>query len=496
MKNAAESYLEFTENGRHPERSILAAPTHEECDSLTEAVRERLKEAGTIAREGRTTPVFRSWQWEKARIADSSNYHPGMVVSFVRKMKDVAEAGEAVVVESVNEGMLNLSNGKSISLRRSAGFIEVGEFREIELCPGDIIQFGVNLKDRKIYNGNLAMITGDPEKIVMLNSDGTPREPVDFPKNCAAISHGWVTTSYKSQGRTADTVVAAAQKIDQKSFYVALSRGRMNMALHCPDKEFLKQQLLREDTRRASIHDLVRKGEISAGCLKHELPDEVKELAAGKRPDVEYKSVDGRWVKLQASLKGIANRVMERGRRIATRRARNSRYGFGIVTEKTLFETEREHAVETVPAEQAVPKPEVEKTSMSPIDEAKKWLQEQKRRNMTKTQEVKTESPRETKPAAAVEPVKLEPIVLKAKHPRQEESCLRPATGVDDVREWLAELKRKTIAKRAAQAKEIQKPEAVPIAPEPPEILEKPKIVPSPEKTHELEKGPSRGMDL
>lgn len=86
--------------------------------------------------------------------------------------------------------------------------------------------------------------------------------------------------------------------------------------------------------------------------------------------------------------------------------------------------------------------------------------------------------------------------MLKAKHPRQEESCLRPATGVDDVREWLAELKRKTIAKRAAQAKEIQKPEAVPIAPEPPEILEKPKIVPSPEKTHELEKGPSRGMDL
>lgn len=113
---------------------------------------------------------------------------------------------------------------------------------------------------------------------------------------------------------------------------------------------------------------------------------------------MEYKSVDGRWAKLQASLKGIANRVMERGRRIATRRARNSRYGFGIVTEKTLFETEREHAVETVPAEQAVPKPEVEKTSMSPIDEAKKWLQELKRRNMTKTQEVKTESPRETKP--------------------------------------------------------------------------------------------------
>ena len=119
---------------------------------------------------------------------------------------------------------------------------------------------------------------------------------------------------------------------------------------------------------------------------------------------------------------------------------------------------------------------------MSPIDEVRKWLQELKRRNMTKTQEVKIESQREAKPAAAVEPVKPEPIVQKAKHPRQEESSLRPAAGVDDVREWLAELKRKTIAKRAAQAKEIQKPEPVPITLGPPEISEKSKIVPSPEK--------------
>lgn len=488
LKNAAESYLEFTENGRHPERSILVAPTHEECDSLTEAVRERLKEAGTIAGEGRTTQVFRSWQWEKARIADSSNYHPGMAVSFVRKMKDIADAGEAAVVESVSEGILNLSNGKSISLRRSAGFIEIGEFREIELCPGDIIQFGVNLKDRKIYNGNLAMITGDPEKIVMLNSDGTPREPVDFPKNCAAISHGWVTTSYKSQGRTADTVVAAAQKIDQKSFYVALSRGRMNMALHCPDKEFLKQQLLREDTRRASIHDLVRKGEISAGCLKHELPDEVKELAAGKRPDVEYKSVDGRWAKLQASLRGIANRVMERGRRIAARRARNSRYGFGVITEKTLFEMEREHAADVIPA--VVPEPEARKAPMSLQDEAREWLMELRRRNATKIPAAEAES--KTNP----ESDKPEPVVQKAEHPVKEESQLHSATGFDGIREWFAEINRKIAAKHVMEEKEVSKPEPASPAPVISEVPVKKKAGPSPEKTREVEDEKRRGMDL
>jgi hypothetical protein len=119
------------------------------------------------------------------------------------------------VIESVRDGMLHFDNGKSIHLRRSSDFIEPGEFREIELCPGDIIQFGVNLKERKIYNGNLAKITADPGKVMMLNYDGSDRELAELPANCSAINHGWVTTSYKSQGRTADTVVVAAQEIEE-----------------------------------------------------------------------------------------------------------------------------------------------------------------------------------------------------------------------------------------------------------------------------------------
>lgn len=126
LKKAAESYLEFTENGRFSERAILVAPTHDECDNLTSAVRERLKAAGVIARTGRMLPVFRSWRWKKAMLAEAANYRPGMAVSFVRSLKDIAEAGEYAVVESVADGMLHFTSGKSIHLRRSAGFIEAG----------------------------------------------------------------------------------------------------------------------------------------------------------------------------------------------------------------------------------------------------------------------------------------------------------------------------------------------------------------------------------
>ena len=105
-----------------------------------------------------------------------------------------------------------------------------------------MIQFNVNLRDRKIYNGNITMITDVPGEVMMLHADGKPCELVKLPEEYATFKYGWVTTSHKLQGRTAENVVVAAQALDRKAFYVTLSRGRKHMALHCPEKEFLKQQ--------------------------------------------------------------------------------------------------------------------------------------------------------------------------------------------------------------------------------------------------------------
>ena len=534
LKKAAESYLEFTENGRFPERAILVAPTHDECDNLTSAVRERLKAAGVIARTGRMLPVFRSLRWEKAMLAEAANYRPGMAVSFVRSLKDIAEAGEYAVVESVADGMLHFTSGKSIHLRRSADYIEVGELREMELCPGDVIQFGVNLKSRKIYNGNLARIVDDPAKIMLLNADGTDRGLVDFPENCSAISPGWVTTSYKSQGRTADTVVVAAQEIDRKSFYVALSRGRLNMALHCPDKEFLKEQLLKDKKCRLSVHDLVDEGEIPRVPERRPLPEEVRLLAAEKRPDTEYKSVEGRLRKLRRYLKGVAARVRRYCRRVADRRSRNARYGFGIVTEKTLLELEKEHAVEfpavqppkplesepvikelirqgnAVPDE---PKPAVRKNNAPARsrsswgwDEFEAWIEEEKRKHggndpepgveRTAAQEDHHSSERwnaeEKHNPSELEKLESEPVLEKVGVPARS----RNSWGWEEFDAWVEEEKRKLNEREAAQ-KELE-PESKPKPKKEKAVKSR-----SPERAQprfpappEIPKDSGRGMDL
>ena len=103
------------------------------------------------------------------------------------------------------------------------------------------------------------------------------------------------------------------------------------------------------------MHALVDAGAIPRFPERRPLPEEVRLLAAEKRPDTEYKSVEGRLRKLRRYLKGVAARVKRHGRRVAARRSRNARYGFGIVTEKTLLELEKEHSVEFPAAQPSKP---------------------------------------------------------------------------------------------------------------------------------------------
>ena len=290
LNEAAEQYMTYTEQGQYLNRAILVAPTHDECDKLTASVRAKLKEIEVIRGAGRETEVFRSWNKPKAWLKDASNFQLGMTIGFIRNMKGVGNAGEVTRIEAVDGKQLVLTNGKRIFAKGASDFINVGEMRKIELCAGDLIQFRVNLKAKKIYNGTLAHVSADPGKVEILYSDGRPRELIDMPENYAAFDYGWVTTSHKSQGRTAENVVVAAESLDRKAFYVALSRGRKEMSLHCPDKEHLKRNLAKRTGERTSIHDLIRDREIPSGAILP-LSEPVRKQKAETLPDFSYKDI-------------------------------------------------------------------------------------------------------------------------------------------------------------------------------------------------------------
>ena len=306
LEEAAGKYMEYTEQGRFLNRAILVAPTHEECDKLTAAVREKLKERQGIHGAGREMEVFRSWNKPKAWLKQEKNFHPGMAVSFIRNMKGVGKAGELARIEAVEGKSLVLDNGKRIFAKNASDFIDVGETRKIELCAGDLIQFRANRKDLKIYNGTLARISRKHGYIDLLDAGGKVRRSIPFPEYYAAFDYGWVTTSHKSQGRTAENVVVAAESLDRKAFYVALSRGRNEMSLHCPDKEHLRRSLARRTGERASIHDLIRDREIPPNALLP-LSEKIRAQKAKILPDFSYKDIAKRLKRTADALKRLVS---------------------------------------------------------------------------------------------------------------------------------------------------------------------------------------------
>ena len=143
-----------------------------------------------------------------------------------------------VALASRKEIALNLRRPDSFDLARS---------RQIEVSPRDKILIRANDKRLGLTNGQVLTISGIAPDGALQTKEGQ-RVPADFRQWC----HGYVVTSHKAQGWTADHVVIAAESFTSKGAYVACSRARKSCILHTPNKARLIERLP-EGNRRAAL---------------------------------------------------------------------------------------------------------------------------------------------------------------------------------------------------------------------------------------------------
>jgi ATP-dependent exoDNAse (exonuclease V) alpha subunit len=148
----------------------------------------------------------------------------------------------------------------TLNLRRADSF-DVARPRQIEIAPGDKVLIRANDKRLGLINGQVLTVAG-------IAPDGTltTREGLSVPAEFRQWCHGYVVTSHKAQGRTADHVVVAAERLTAKGAYVACSRGRESCAVHTPDKDRMMERLP-EGNRCAALDVLERKRVASVALL-------------------------------------------------------------------------------------------------------------------------------------------------------------------------------------------------------------------------------------
>jgi hypothetical protein len=177
--------------------------------------------------------------WSAAEKAETRRYREGMTVAFNRKCGPFRN-GETGTVIAVEDGQVRVltSDGRNRSLPLNKGSHDVCIPKTIEVGIGDLIMLRANDRAKKLVNGTLLKVSGiDDGKI-------TTVEGVSFDtREYTRFSHGYATTSHKSQGLTCERVIVAAARLDAKAAYVACSRGRTLCSVHTPDFEKLISSL-------------------------------------------------------------------------------------------------------------------------------------------------------------------------------------------------------------------------------------------------------------
>lgn len=252
LKSAAIDYLNLSTD---PKKTVmLVSPTWEENYRITEFIREGLMAQGKLG-IGEKWKVFEPLQWTAAQRREVAHYQPGMCVKFNSACGSFRK-GEALEIISVSDGKVivrnRLGSKKVLSLDRPDAFDTLRP-RQIELAVGDKILIRENQQRAALTNGEVLTISN-------FEKDGriATLECKTIPANFRAFTHGYVLTSFKAQGRTADQVIVAAGKMDAKTCYVACSRGREKCIVHTPSTENLLNQLPPSKTgdRKAALEVL------------------------------------------------------------------------------------------------------------------------------------------------------------------------------------------------------------------------------------------------
>ena len=246
LKAAAVDYLRLVAAAKPKESVLCVAPTWAENHVLTRHVREGLHAAGKL-RESQSMTVLDPLGWTAQQRRVAENYRLEQVVTFNQDVKGAFKKGESLTVERIEKNKVVLADGRTLELSKAA-FFDVAARREIELAAGDKILLRAN--DKKV-----GLVNGDVLTVKAIGSDGRieTAEGKTLPSSYRQFTHGYVVTSHKSQGRTADHVVVAAARLDSKAAYVACSRGRQSCAVFTPEKESLVAGLPRSADRQAAL---------------------------------------------------------------------------------------------------------------------------------------------------------------------------------------------------------------------------------------------------
>jgi len=248
-----EEYLRLAGQGHS---TVVVSQTWTEVHRVNERVRAALKEKGLLGIEDRLIDALEKVDLTPAEKRDARSYGPGRVIVFNQRIQKFEAGTVAQFVEVLDKGIVAEVQDKLVVVRqRNLDRINVCRPLTLPLASGDRLQLKAN---RKLPGGSI-VTNGELVTVRQVRGDGAI-ELIDgrvLDAGYREFVPGYAVTSYGSQGRTVDYVLFSDSTIkaatNDQQWYVTISRGRRGIRIFTPDKEQLRENVLRSGQRRLAL---------------------------------------------------------------------------------------------------------------------------------------------------------------------------------------------------------------------------------------------------
>jgi hypothetical protein len=224
---------------------LVVSPTHVEAARITAAIRGELRRAGRLGAEEHAFTRLVAVDSSEAERAQATTYRPGEVIQFHQNAKGFRKGQRLVVTDPA---AVPVAEAGKFSLYRPAA---------ISLAAGDVIRFTGTVKTA---DGDHTLRNGASHRVAGFTPGGNIRLDNGWlvEKDAGHFRHGFVETSFGSQGRTVQRAILAMSSaslpaVNQEQLYVSASRARERLTLFTDDKEAVRRAVQRSSRKLAAL---------------------------------------------------------------------------------------------------------------------------------------------------------------------------------------------------------------------------------------------------
>lgn len=245
-RKLAADYLNLTSKQRR--EALILAGTNKERLAITDEIRSALKAEGSLGTEAKLTQL-KAKDLTSVQMRFAHHYQVKDVMMPLRDYKCLGlKKGELYTVANKSKDLLTLqaSDGSTKTVDPAKFKKAVYEREQIEIADGDRLRWTKNNKELERRNGQEFTVTAIEGNTATIAYESGKTEQVDL-THAQHLDHALVSTTYSSQGKTADRVLVALSNdctLGKESFYVGISRAKYDLRIYAESSKALIEKSL------------------------------------------------------------------------------------------------------------------------------------------------------------------------------------------------------------------------------------------------------------